>query len=507
MNVVIVAGGLGTRFKQLSVLPKLLLPLPTESSIIKHDLKIFENNPITVIINERFYDMFVNYIKINNLQNIEVISTTNCNGSYNTISSVLHKLPQNDVLFVWSDLVFEYKFQKFNVNDNIVFTDNKGNYRYEFANGIITKLNNAYNGNIPGVYFIKNLKEVFKTNTNAITNYDLVDAICASNVNFTSVELDNSMIECKDLDTYVNYMHTAQTSNTNQTRFFNKLTHDKNDNTLLKQAIDKEYIHIIKKEHAWYKSLNELHLHNQLVPNVKNSMEDESSFKMQYLNDYETLNAFRKHANTKDIDKVYNTIFKYIDELSNNNIIVSINTFKEDLYKEIVGKVLDRCDKIKYMLIKYDKTYLKKLLMQVYNYILLNYKDDELKYSFCHGDLNGSNILINPTTLDVKFIDPRGYFGNTTLYGWLPYELAKIRYSLCGYDDFNNLPQVYTVDTPKIDNNISLQIINDKIGDKIYKLLVGVIYVALAGYISQDINKANIAYEFGIDLLEKNLLY
>jgi len=36
----------------------------------------------------------------------------------------------------------------------------------------------------------------------------------------------------------------------------------------------------------------------------------------------------------------------------------------------------------------------------------------------------------------------------------------------------------------------------------IYKLVVGIIYVALAGYISQDIMKANIAYEYGIKLIE-----
>jgi len=36
----------------------------------------------------------------------------------------------------------------------------------------------------------------------------------------------------------------------------------------------------------------------------------------------------------------------------------------------------------------------------------------------------------------------------------------------------------------------------------IYKLVVGIIYVALTGYISQDIMKANIAYEYGIKLIE-----
>ena len=35
-----------------------------------------------------------------------------------------------------------------------------------------------------------------------------------------------------------------------------------------------------------------------------------------------------------------------------------------------------------------------------------------------------------------------------------------------------------------------------------YQMLVGVIYVALAGYISQDIMKANIAYDYGMRILK-----
>ena len=71
------------------------------------------------------------------------------------------------------------------------------------------------------------------------------------------------------------------------------------------------------------------------------------------------------------------------------------------------------------------------------------------------------------------------------------------------YDDFNNLRQIYKYDEP-----IPLKCINqiDYLNKRIYKLIVGVIYVALAGYISQNIMKANIAYEYGIKILENELL-
>ena len=76
MNVVIVAGGLGTRFEELSVFPKILLPTTNYSSIIHEDIERFKNHNLYLIINERFYDMTKNYLDINNLD-VTIIKSIN----------------------------------------------------------------------------------------------------------------------------------------------------------------------------------------------------------------------------------------------------------------------------------------------------------------------------------------------------------------------------------------------------------------------------------------------
>ena len=124
--------------------------------------------------------------------------------------------------------------------------------------------------------------------------------------------------------------------------------------------------------------------------------------------------------------------------------------------------------------------------------------------------MNGSNILVDEETLDVKFVDPRGYFGETKLYGWKPYEYAKLLYCLYGYDDFNTKPQIYGEDWPKLRSSLEYSGFKDEgfargNSYKDYQMLVGVIYVALAGYISQDIMKANIAYDYGMRILKWTL--
>ena len=43
MNIVIVAGGLGTRFQDLSVFPKILLPTKKYNSLLEQNYDVFIN--------------------------------------------------------------------------------------------------------------------------------------------------------------------------------------------------------------------------------------------------------------------------------------------------------------------------------------------------------------------------------------------------------------------------------------------------------------------------------
>ena len=74
-NIVIVAGGLGTRFNELSVFPKILLPTSTHNSILNEIQDSFcdYTGTMSLIINEKFYDMVDNYIKVNGIKNINLI--------------------------------------------------------------------------------------------------------------------------------------------------------------------------------------------------------------------------------------------------------------------------------------------------------------------------------------------------------------------------------------------------------------------------------------------------
>lgn len=518
MNVIIVAGGLCTRFKDLQIFPKILLPTPTNSSILNEDLKLFDGNNIFLVINEKYYDMVINYIQVNDIK-ITVIKSTNTNGSFNTLKEIYNQLPQNDLLFIWSDLILKDSNKILNIckDKNIIFTFNS-NYRYQVSsneNNLITEINQVKNtGNVPGIYYLKDNSIFTKFENNSNNNFDIIDAIQLdmNNNEYYQVNYDN-IEEYRDLDVYIKLMSNEHNFNKFQTRFFNKLTVF--DNYLIKEAIDKNYYHLIEKEIDWYNLYFSNTNDNYIVPKLLDHTS--TSMKLEYLNGYDQLHSvldeFEETKEYNKIDKIYSNIYNNVERLGNTlTKNIEFDQFKLDLYTEVVSKVLDRCDKIKNMLIKYDREYLNKILLESYEYILNETKnssdynniDNTVKYYFCHGDLNGSNILVNKNTLDIKFVDPRGYFGKTKMYGWKNYEYAKLLYCLYGYDDFNLYPCIYlNLGYPKIRKSLDNCEEALKLNTKINIILVGIIYVALAGYISQDIMKANVAYDFGLDILKE----
>ena len=80
------------------------------------------------------------------------------------------------------------------------------------------------------------------------------------------------------------------------------------------------------------------------------------------------------------------------------------------------------------------------------------------EYTLIHGDLNLSNILFNDDKMEYIFIDPRGYYGSTKIYGSKYYEICKIYFSLIGFDEFNSNENYYfSINDDNINTNIDMQ--------------------------------------------------
>lgn len=543
INLVIVAGGKQTRFNGLSIFPKVLLPSAASCSILKEIVDKTKNLDISlkrwIVINSKYAEQLKTYIKVNGLQDdIEVIESTSTNGSFNTLREVKDSLPPQNILFIWSDLSLNdfsgvMKACECCSGSGIIFTKS-GQYRYGASGYALDDpgkrcLDTIYcspasEGNIPGLYFLKDLSIFSQVDFKEDEIKDLVDAISVfNNDNFELCDLediDTELLEYRDLGVYKKYIKDNFRENKLQTRFFNSLAVDPTGKTMTKRAIDPSYVHLVKKEIDWYTKYESLVKDSKSLVTPHMYSFNEDSFTMDYLSSYKplhcVLDSLEKNSEIDKIKKLYLNIFSAVESVaSSSTISVSIDVFKKDLKREVVDKVIERCEKIKSFLVNYKKEDLEEILESAFSALVgfaLNSSDYDVemgtvKYWFCHGDLNGSNILVDEETLDVKFVDPRGYFGETKLYGWKPYEYAKLLYCLYGYDDFNTKPQIYGEDWPQLRPSIEYSNFREESFSRgsvyrDYQILVGVIYVALAGYISQDIMKANIAYDYGMRILK-----
>jgi GTP:adenosylcobinamide-phosphate guanylyltransferase/aminoglycoside phosphotransferase len=135
-------------------------------------------------------------------------------------------------------------------------------------------------------------------------------------------------------------------------------------------------------------------------------------------------------------------------------------------------------------------------------------------FAFIHGDPTFSNLMLRRDGTPV-FIDPRGYFGRTELYGDPHYDWAKLYYSVVGdYDQFN----LKRFRLGVRDDGVELTIASngwESLEDDFFalsgadpatvKLLHAVIWLSLTTYAWQDYDSVCAAFYNGIHYLEEVL--
>lgn len=222
-------------------------------------------------------------------------------------------------------------------------------------------------------------------------------------------------------------------------------------------------------EHGDVRIKNEMNFYNfanatsfsRFIPKILSF--SDNSFDMEYLNDYTTLEIyFRNYINNSDnSDVILSTIQKINNILDKNlytdKVLVELNEFEQNIFLETTGKVLSRIQSVRSIIEKYnyvstvngvETMKLDKIIEKIDKYINNYLKSCEFNYYPIHGDLQLNNILINHSTNDIKFIDPRGYFGNSKIFGMKEYDLAKLYFGLSGYSyfDLKNVTELNIID-------------------------------------------------------------
>ena len=181
---------------------------------------------------------------------------------------------------------------------------------------------------------------------------------------------------------------------------------------------------------------------------------------IEYISNSNTLTTL---INKTNVEYYTDKIRTYMNNIHNIKMAIPNTSLRADLYIETVSKILDRyrdsnlADNNSITSVNNKKIKKIEYYCETIYTTLLNIVGDRNEYSLIHGDIHLGNIL-ECEKGELYFIDPRGYFGNSKLFGLEEYDYAKLLFGISGYSMFDNL----TVDELELnDGNLNIAFIKD----------------------------------------------
>jgi GTP:adenosylcobinamide-phosphate guanylyltransferase len=491
--VVIQAGGVGSRMgSYTNNKPKCMVSY-NNKPIIQHTLDYFSDKKIFIICDykKELLKTYITDILKYDVTFIEPKEKSTTSG----LKELYDLIPDNEgFVYLWSDLILTKKIDFF-VDKNIdVFLTNDLLCRWSVTDGKMVKVNNDKNG-IAGLFVFKNKNIIKDLNSDvSFVGGNLIN-LNQHNVGFKYVE---GLMEIGTEEFYEKLILDS-----NKCRFFNevKIT----DNVVYKKCIDNNYSSLIDNEINWYLFLNTKNFIN-FIPNLIS----ESPFCISKIDGN---HVFELSLTYKDKQHIIESI---IDNLNKLHSISTIRGNNDDLIDVYQNKTLKRVLSVKDIIPYYENEIItingyncknpfnKKHLESFINSISFLFINE---YHVIHGDPTFSNLLID-TNNKSYFIDPRGIFGKTKIYGDKNYDWAKLFYSVNGnYDSINSKKFNVKFD----DKNIVLDIksngfeeFSDLIIQKsgmskdIMNLHQSLIWLSLTGYVKEDYDAILYSFYYGI---------
>jgi hypothetical protein len=552
-HLVIVAGGIGSRLAPLTnYIPKFLVNIGKETGFVKMIQYWSQYNPetITVIVHSQYKDLVQSYFDLyfgpNVLSIIEgryqlinppfIVKTVDeANGSAHAImSTCAEHLQKKSVIFSWCDVipVGDIDIQKMLNYPVAAFTNYDYPNRYDLiktpkTTGLVVSKSSIYvpairydnRGGIFGLYFVKSFEAKPYTN-----GQDFVELLqCYSKDGEVYRIKMSSIIDFGDMPKLERVRSSADTA-----RSFNAV--QMHGDLVLKTALTPQGEGLIAKEIDWYDTLDE---YNSDVSRPKHwASNDRVSFIMQKVQGIPLWELWQ----TLDEDGRVMVLTRVFDELAKlhcHQKLVHKSVFDRDVKIEAYDKLISRyeeiapvinafgpvqCVEINGKLHRLNELDPKVTISRLYEALCIEYKNEQFQH-LIHGDSQMSNTIINPDTLEITFIDPRGYFGKTQTFGCKDYDIAKMLYSLDGYDLFNYSKNFYikynglnlstkewvvSFDMPKPNIDGCDEVIYQRTS-RVHKLWLAVIWIGLAQYIKNDPVKMMAVHYYGLTMAEQLL--
>jgi len=409
LSIVIVAGGLGKRLYTESLeFPK---PLFTYNNkpIIAHLIDLYKQISKNIIIvvgpnnKDKLLVSWINdYYKNNNFTFIEQKELNGTNEAVN----LSYKFIKNKCLISWCDFILDDSFIDIikNIKSDTFFTSNV-DCRFGLYNNVVTK--EQSNPGFIGLYYFND-----KPNIN-LKNQDFIE-------NFINKSVNTQFINCVNLGT-IKEISELNAFKSDSNRYFNNIKFD--DNIVIKSAITEPAKILAIKELNWYKNIP-----NDLIKYVPKFEYKDSNLILEKINGKPITQC------TLDSNFWRKKLPEMLKSLHQGEYKTDINS----CINTYVTKPFQRLNEVKNIIDEWfkDSKIINGIDFSHWSFPSMPCDLIPKHFTFIHGDLQFSNTLLDNNG-NIKIIDPRGYFGDTLLFGDPAYDIAKLLYAIDNYHKIN----------------------------------------------------------------------
>lgn len=497
--IVIQAGGKGTRLKHLTKnKPKGIVPV-NNLPIIFHLFRKYPNKHFIIIgdykheILEEYLEAFckVKYITV------KADKTGTCAG----IEKALQYIPdKHSFMLIWSDLILGDSINiEQCIDDNFIGISKDFECRWSYKQESFQESPSKEHG-VAGMFVFKE-KALLR---NVPAEGEFVRWLGTTEIQFKEFPLNGT----REVGTLLALDETSQIQY--RCRPFNSM--EEKGNILIKRPVDEQGEKLAVRERNWYQEVSKYNFKQiptlyELNPLTMEKIDGKNIYQVDL---------------TLDEKKI--VIDNLIDSLNKLHSLKKVSADAFSMVEAYYHKTMNRLESVRDLIPFADREYIRingKNCRNPYFYKasirdkVENELCNEKEFALIHGDCTFSNTMVDKS-LNIIFLDPRGYFGFKELYGDEKYDWAKAYYSIAGdYDQFNNKKFKLEIEEGQVKLQIEtngwkdvadyyLSKIENVEPEKI-KFLHALIWLSLTTYAWEDFDSICGAFYQGTYLLEEIL--
>lgn len=416
--IIVQAGGKGSRMEELTRnKPKALVPI-NNLPMIFHLFRKFPEAKF-IVIGDYLEDVLAKYLNAFADVDYQMVDAKGNQGTCAGLKEALSYIPEGErFMLIWCDLVLSEDYQIPESKENIIGISKDFSCRWSYENGKFEEVRSSEHG-VAGHFIFQDKSYL----ADVPSSGEFVRWLQEKGYQFE----EQPLYKTHEYGLKSVWEELPKL----RCRPFNRLKVE--DDRIYKIPVDEQGRKLAVREINWYKKLEGIHFNN--IPKIY-SYDPLCMEKIQGKNIYEYSDI--PFEQKKRMLKEIVDCLKGVHALSHCPV-------DEDSYRiAYLDKTYDRLKKVRDLVpFANDKT------ININGRICRNvfYHEDELnqkvmsylpkEFNLIHGDCTFSNIMLKDDKTPV-LIDPRGYFGNTEIYGDSAYDWVKLFYSLySNYDQFN----------------------------------------------------------------------